>query len=166
MFCFKESLLALVCLFGIVVALAALTLLVGLGQKPGPKQPPPSFGRPGNFYLTKTTHNGAQALTACAAGYHMASIWEIYDPSSLTYSTVYGFTRADSGLGPPTYQGWIRTGDDASSSNCLAWTTADGSNGGRLVNLIRGWLAEEPLNPWFTYGDGCNANHHVWCVQD
>jgi hypothetical protein len=105
MFNFKQSLLAFLGLFVIVVALAtlaALLPLIGLGQAvPGPAKPPPTFGRPGNFYLTKTTHNGGQALTACAAGYHMASIWEIHDPSSLRYSTVYGFTEDDSGLGPP-----------------------------------------------------------------
>ena len=36
---------------------------------------------PRKFYLTKTEHNGAQALSACAPGYHMASLWEIHDPT-------------------------------------------------------------------------------------
>ena len=40
---------------------------------------------PRKFYLTQTTHNGAQALSACAPGYHMASLWEINEPR--TYDT-------------------------------------------------------------------------------
>ncbi len=56
---------------------------------------------PRKFYLTKTYHNGAQALSACATGYHMASMWEIHQPSNLRYDTDLGFIVADSGFGPP-----------------------------------------------------------------
>jgi hypothetical protein len=72
------------------------------------------------FYLTTGTSNGAQALTACAEGYHFASVWEIADPSSLKYNTSLGRLSADSGAGPPTgipglgvtftVRGWVRTG--------------------------------------------------------
>src|SRR5512133_3687902 len=114
----KNSIIALAVLVILIGGLAALLPLVGLGQvTPGPKQPPPSFGRPGNFYLTKTSHNGAEALTACAAGYHMASFWEIRDPSNLRYNTAYGYKTDDSGLGPPTAGGWIRTGSAASGAD-------------------------------------------------
>jgi hypothetical protein len=54
------------------------------------------------FYLTRTTHTGAEALSACAGGYYMASMWEIHDPSNLRYDTELGFTRGDSGFGPPS----------------------------------------------------------------
>ena len=43
------------------------------------------------FYLTRTTHVGNQVLTACAAGYHMASLWEILDPSNLKSQHGIGF---------------------------------------------------------------------------
>ena len=36
--------------------------------------------KPRSFYLTMTGHDGNDVLTACAAGYHMASMWEIVDP--------------------------------------------------------------------------------------
>ena len=54
------------------------------------------------FYLTQTGFTGSQALTACANGYHMASLWEILDPSNLRYNTTLGFTTQDSGFGPPS----------------------------------------------------------------
>ena len=82
------------------------------------------------FYLTQTTHTGAAALYACAPGYHMASMWEILDPSNLLYNVSRGATQDDSGDGPPNdLDGWVRTGNNASgagsagSANCDAWTS-------------------------------------------
>jgi hypothetical protein len=46
------------------------------------------------YYLTNTTHLPDSALTACAPGFHMASIWEILDPSNLNYDTARGFGLA------------------------------------------------------------------------
>jgi len=56
-------------------------------------------GTSGNklFYLTTTTHDGDSALTACGPGFHMASLWEIHDPSDVEYDTTRGLTSADSG---------------------------------------------------------------------
>jgi hypothetical protein len=63
------------------------------------------------FYLTKTEFTGSQPLTACAKKFHMASMWEIFDVSTLRYDTENGFTLDDSGSGPPTnFFGWVRTG--------------------------------------------------------
>jgi hypothetical protein len=62
------------------------------------------------YYVTKTYSVGADAADACASGYHMASLWEIMDPSSLKYNTDLGDTRSDSGQGPPSdKQGWVPT---------------------------------------------------------
>jgi hypothetical protein len=177
----KNSIIALAVLMILVGALAALLPLISLGQvTPGPKQPTPSVGRPGNFYLTKTNHNGAEALTACAVGDHMASIWELQNPSNLAYSTAYGLQWTDSGLGPPTGGGWIRTGAAASGAapdphkafttlaNCLAWTSANASDFGNLVNLHIPWLNEPDANmaPWKISSASCNTKTAVWCVQD
>ena len=66
------------------------------------------------FYVTSVGHKGDAASTACESGFHMASIWEIIDVSNLRYDTARGFTRPDSGSGPPQWEeGWIRTGDAA-----------------------------------------------------
>jgi hypothetical protein len=95
---------------------------------------------PRKFYLTKTfTHTGAETLSACAAGYHMASLWEIHDPTNLRYDTELGFTESDSGFGPPTHGGWIRTGGAANTvggagvGNCNAWKSASGADFGTIV---------------------------------
>jgi len=39
------------------------------------------------FYLTQGIFTGNQALSACVKGYHMASLWEIFGVSALTYNT-------------------------------------------------------------------------------
>ena len=99
MFSIKRSLFALVGLLVIVCTLAALTPLVSRGQ--GDIKNPFNRDPRKSFYLTRVTHNASQALSACAEGYHMASLWEIHDPSNLRYDTELGFTTDDSGFGPP-----------------------------------------------------------------
>ena len=54
--------------------------------------------------------DGSNATSACAAGYYMASLWEIYDTSNLECNTSLGSTLGDSGSGPPGLNGWVRTG--------------------------------------------------------
>jgi hypothetical protein len=104
---FKKSLIALVGLLVLFGAIAALTPLASRGQGQGKQQRGLR-----KYYLTQTTHTGGQSLSACAEGYHMASLWEILDPSNLSYDTSLGFTLADSGSGPPASSlGWIRTGN-------------------------------------------------------
>ena len=130
---------------------------------------------PRNFYLTTTEHNGSQALTACAEGYHMASVWEILDPSNLRYDTALGFMQQDSGFGPPTGRsGWIRTGYFATdfgtpgNANCRAWTNASNANTGTLVVLGGMWDSTnaKAISPWETSELACHLTNHVWCVQD
>jgi hypothetical protein len=52
------------------------------------------------FYITQDFFHATQALTACADGYHMASLWEIFDTTNLRYDTKLGFTF-DTKLGSP-----------------------------------------------------------------
>ncbi len=146
-----------------------------------PCSSPPGRG----FYITATDHVGSAALTACAAGYHMASLWEIVDVSNLRYDTALGATSADSGFGPPTTNalprglfppGWIRTGYRAGSgqampglSNCNAWTSADPNEGGSAVGLDRFWDGSFPVPtkfPWILGWNSCDLDLGVWCVQD
>ncbi len=141
-----------------------------------------SFRR--RFYLTTDTYDGSQPLTACASGFHMASIWEILDVSNLVYDTSVGHNNDDSGSGPPTsLPGWARTGDfagDASEpngpENCSAWTSTVGI--GTYVVLPRSdWkqiqndngvadLMPGDISPWAGYPLSCTASIRVWCVQD
>jgi hypothetical protein len=132
---------------------------------------------PRKFYLTKTQHNGNQALSACAAGYHMASLWEIHDPTNLRYDTGLGRTAGDSGFGPTSSAiGWIRTGADPSfpdssvppgSANCSAWTSAHSAENGTAVYLSNQWQGSvSVVDPWVPIAFTCDTNVGVWCVQD
>ncbi len=126
------------------------------------------------YYLTATnTHTGSQALTACAVGYHMASLWEIHDITGLRYETSLGFTELDSGSGPPTsQQGWVRTGGTPRNlsgiqgeNNCLAWESNE--QAGTVVSLTMSWNAPTVIGtPWTTTEILCSDDTRVWCVED
>jgi hypothetical protein len=137
-----------------------------------PQTAPAVAGGVREYYLTTDTNNGANASTACITGYHMASMWEILDPSSLKYNTALGHTKGDSGSGPPVERGWVRTGSDADNSdvvgraNCMAWTTTTGY--GTTAILPNRWEADwEDLLAWNVYTWQCDSTSaHVWCVAD
>jgi hypothetical protein len=165
MYSFKKSLIAFTGLLVIFGAIAALTPLASRGQGPSKQR------GLRKFYLTQGKYDGSQSLLACAEGYHMPSLWEIVDPSNLSYDTNLGVTVADAGSGPPSAApGWIRTGFLASggsmapdgsvqpgTANCQAWTSASSEAHGTIVSLpiyapvdiavspiITPWVAE----PW------------------
>lgn len=127
------------------------------------------------YYVTQDFHDGSEALTACAAGFHMASLWEIFDPSSLQYDTTLGFTSDDSGSGPSVARGWIRTGVGAQASefsslpNCNAWTSNLHADHGTEVNLAPTWespATPTPISPWIKSTVTCAEIERVWCVED
>jgi hypothetical protein len=166
-----------------VVLLAALTLNRAYATAPSfPSSTSATFGVR-QFYLTRTIRNADQAPTACAEGYHFASIWEIADPSSLEYNTALGQTSSDSGAGPPTAfgrispptpaRGWVRTGYASSTSatagqgNCDAWSSDSDSHSGTVANLPSDWTGgTEDVGVWNTAVWLCDTEHRVWCVQD
>jgi hypothetical protein len=173
MYCFKKSLATLAGRLALAAILAALLPLSGLGQE-DVKKPLKRDARH-SFYLTKTTHTGAQALAACAEGYHMASLWEILDPSNLRYDTEHGVVDDDSGFGPPSSTGgWVRTGyrshpsHDIGRANCSAWTSASSGDAGSAVGLDPSWDSTfvTPIGPWAALSLSCNVPIKVWCVQD
>ena len=128
------------------------------------------------FYFTKEFHNGAQTLSACADGHHMASLWEIFDTSNLKYNTALGVTTDDSGFGPPTFvdAGWIRTGGSSEGQigqvgvdNCFAWSSESPNHFGTAVRPARGWsLTPSNTGPWDITLRSCSDEFQVWCVQD
>ena len=131
---------------------------------------------PRKFYVTPGfSYDGAQALSACAEGYHMASLWEIREPSNLRYDTNLGLTLSDTGFGPPTAFGWIRTGGSAvataipvtGSANCNGWTSNSGGHYGTGATLSNSWgAAAVRISPWQADSAPCSVGQHVWCVQD
>lgn len=128
------------------------------------------------YYQTSATVPGNQALTACAAGYHMANMAEIQNTSVLRYAKeVPGAASSqDSGNGPPfSVTGWIRTGVSSSTStqvgagNCALWTSNSAANNGTTVALQPNWLLTGTnLSPWDGLTATCSTPKRVWCVQD
>ena len=135
------------------------------------------------FYLSTTAVNGDQAATACAEGYHFASMWEIADPSNLKYNTSLGSTSPDSGAGPPSQlvgsgysipaQGWVRTGFESSTAavagrgNCDAWSSAKRLTSGTVASLTSDWSGgTQDVGVWNTDVRTCGNSVRVWCVQD
>ncbi len=135
---------------------------------------PNTAGR--HFYLTSTVYAADHMLTACATGYHEASLWEILDPSHMDYD--YGhpaaLSKADSGHGPPAgWNGWVRTGQDSSGSavagtgNCKTWTSKSGSDYGVAVRLSNSWVtAPGDISVWQANEYPCSYTGPVWCVAD
>lgn len=129
---------------------------------------------PRRFYLTTTSVLGAAATTACALGFHMASMWEIHDVSTLQYDTSIGYAATDSGSGPPaSIAGWIRTGVPSFSNtvpgnaNCTSWTSSSAAQNGTRVNLQPQWTtAAEFVAPWDATVQSCATTSRVWCVED
>ena len=125
------------------------------------------------YYLTKTYSVGADADDACASGYHMASLWEIIDPSNLKYNMDLGNTRLDSGQGPPSASGgWVRTGyssradNSAGWGNCNAWTSSDSGDYGTWARLSREWDSGGDIHVWEVDAHSCGSYISVWCVED
>jgi len=92
---------------GLLAVLASLISVFQLNNSHGQvsERGNSARGAARKYYLTQTFHDGNEVLTACAVGYHMASLWEIQDPTSLRYDNILGFNRADSGSGPPSPTG-------------------------------------------------------------
>ncbi len=164
----------------IVLAVVALFILT---TETSWAQTKKSTAPPRGYYLTKGDplsgggYDGAHAKGACAVGYHVVSLWEIHEPSNLSYGTTLGLTTDDSGSGPPTtVEGWIRTGfpsinyiNRPGAANCNAWTTTGGA--GTLGRLVDDWLnldgtSQVPIKPWTADFGQCSVPARVWCVQD
>ena len=168
----KDSVNAFALLLMVIVVCAIVMPLVSRGQG-GQNSPRRRDLR--RFYLTQTPFNGAQAASACVAGYHMASLWEILDPSNLQYDTSIGFMHADSAFGPPTLaQGWVRTGgpllneDTPGIGSCEAYTTTNSNLFGTSVNLPQEFNSTQltVISPWDSSTPTCDQLVRVWCVQD
>jgi hypothetical protein len=135
------------------------------------------------YYLSRSYVQADEAPSACTAGYHFASIWEIADPSTLRYNTTLGLPSSDSGEGPPTaislfgspvsVHGWVRTGYSFSTSgsigqaNCATWLSKYGFYFGTVANLPSNWTGgEQDVGVWNTEVRTCDTHSWVWCVQD
>jgi hypothetical protein len=170
---------------GVLVLLPALlVLLVAAGalarQTPDARDAaaalPHLAGEPRRFYVTSSNYHGDEALAACATGYHMASLWELLNPGTLSYAREVGGAKlhADQGTGPVAgWWGWVRTGYDsyylntAGRANCRAWTSATSGEYGTVVRLADSWTAGAvAISPWQAQTWSCGGTAPVWCVSD
>jgi hypothetical protein len=157
----------------LLTCLTCLTCLAWRPEKATARNTPLVASAAGReYYLTYASVSDAtHALTACASGYHMASLWEILDTSSLKYNTGLGAARDDSGQGPPAFfGGWVRTGDGSGNTstpgqgNCNAWTSTSGN--GTYARLPSDWASAKNIYVWQTNATSCSSDARVWCVQD
>lgn len=122
------------------------------------------------FYLTGQPSTGAQALSACSAGFHMAAFWELQDLSALEYAPHLGKTGFDAGKGAPNDPGWARTGvanSAAGQFSCNLWTSTTGT--GQFVALVEPTSTPGSggnIAPWFKGTASCSTTLPVWCVED
>jgi hypothetical protein len=133
-------------------------------------------GSGSSFYQTEATYAANEILTACASGYHTASLWEILDVSNLVYAYDHpdAHVQNDSGQGPPSgWYGWVRTGWFASTSatagtgNCNNWTSTSSGDSTVAVRLATAWeTAPGDISTWDVTSFTCNFNGPVWCVGD
>ena len=169
---------ALVILFTLGAASAMVIRSDGLGFPDGTVQTTAATAATRRaFYLADASRDGASAFSACEQGFHMASLWEIHDVSSLRYATEIGVAvqSDDSGEGPPSgSSGWVRTGyaSHGSSSipgieNCSAWTSNSKFLTGTHAYLQHNW-GDTPtaVAPWVGASGGCDLSKSVWCVED
>ncbi len=132
------------------------------------------------FYLSPTsTVTGGEATTACNNGFHMASLWELRDPSHLAFANDLAQlpSSLDLGQGPVSGTagfGWIRTGSNTNSNtfpgaaNCLGWISSAIDEFGSLAALDPDWSDAGPTDqsPWQASAVSCNASLKAWCVED
>jgi len=126
-------------------------------------------GRP-RYYITEEEFRADLALTACDSGFHMASMWELFEPSALHYDVRRGFGAADSGSGAPQLHAWIRTGSPVSDGgvpgdlSCEGWERGDSNASGTLVAFgVDDWISGII---WDSAEALCSNTIPVWCVED
>lgn len=136
---------------------------------------------PRRFYISLAPGglgvNGSGPTTACAQGFHFASIDEILNLSQLAYDASQPFADAlaDMGAGAPHgHFAWVRTGGGSLNSgspglgNCFVWASASGADFGASVALIQGnWNgAAVNISPYFASQQTCNLGLGTWCVEN
>ena len=139
-----------------------------------PAAPSAPYASLRQYYLTISTYSATGAMTACASGYHFASLWEILDTSNLVYDDDLGVDAPDSGEGPPvTWSGWVRTGyyvdhsPTVGHANCDGWTSISGTEHyGTTARLPSSWSAGGELHVWDVNLQDCDVPGHIWCVED
>jgi hypothetical protein len=135
------------------------------------------------YYLTVTSFTGSSAITACDSGFHMASISEIQDPSSLQYATrstpAYDAPAYDQAFGPPSgHMGWVRTGSfsiEGVPDYCDFSMSSFDQQSGTTVSFHTPIWGDSYMDPfpsdpttggWQMAQVSFSLPEPVWCVED
>lgn len=118
------------------------------------------------FYLTRANFLPNVAASACAPGFHFASVPELTTEGNLEYAEALGRQHVEAGVsaGPEWWGGWVRTGILGGSLSCNGWTSTAPADRGAI-------LAAPPhstTNPleWQGGQQGCGTPVPVWCIAD
>jgi len=122
------------------------------------------------YYLTDTGFVSATSVpTACAAGYHLASLYELAPGNALQYNSNLGDGPAGNGdTGPPApfnnYLGWHASGTNAAGDTCSGWSTNSSAQTGRAG----GYTIDETTGfpTWRSLTVDCDLTAQVWCIED
>ncbi len=130
----------------------------GWGCTAPPPSPPPSSGCTfcsGTYYLSATTHTGATAKNACAAGYHICQ----FDTTNGEWwqNRTYDSSKGDSS--PWGKYGFIHRTTEPSYTNCNNWS--DTSGGAWSVRLTAPGTSNGGSS-----GGICTPAKPVWCCNN
>ena len=123
------------------------------------------------IYLTQGNHAGNAVLTACALGFHPASINDVQDAGQFQYDTTLGRTGNTVHLGPPYHSGWV-THDLDNSDNCNGFTNGLATTSGVIAEVQAVPLAifsggvHPPEAPSIKLSNCDDTRWGVWCVED
>ncbi len=117
------------------------------------------------YYLSATSVTGELVASHCDSGFHLATSFELWDPSDMQYDRSRGLTTNESGPAVST-RGWIVESGWALAPDCSDWTTPSSSIEGTTLSIRR--VGAQEQNPgWLVVSTrACDLPHPVWCVED
>ena len=118
------------------------------------------FPTPRRYYVTEAINGGLNAAAACAPGFHVASVWELANPSALQYDGSLGRPAVGSGLFRAT--GWAYVESD---KNCSDWSDSVGMG---TVIFPSTDPATQEIGIWGVQEAECveGVITSVWCIED
>ncbi len=126
------------------------------------------------FYITPAQVPANQASSACAAGFHFASITELRTAGNLEYAEVLGYHFSEAGIsaGPASVAALARSGEPGASSSqvaCSDWTsTSNADKAPLLFAPFYSTVSSGATLPheWVASLAGCGDPFRVWCIAD
>ena len=121
--------------------------------------------------ISSTQNTGGEAPEQCPDGFHMASLFEVLDPTSFKW---VGSQFSDAGGGPPSgFPAWIRTGINGAGipitpgqANCELWDSNSSEKFGSVASLVWDTDVTGDAFPWKLDIFSCDTVRPTWCAED